>query len=1029
MKLIKTKLKVNNHQKTILTEAERHQLLVEWNDTTIEYPKDKCIHQLFEAQVEKTPDAIAVKFEGKKLTYQQLNQRSNKLAHYLKTLGVGVNVKVGICVERSLEMVIGLLGILKAGGAYVPIDASYPAERLNYMLGDTAVPILLTSESILEHLPEHSARMVFLDRDWRAITRLSDKNLNGGVKPENLGYVIYTSGSTGKPKGVAMSQRSLVNLITWQQQETIISKGTTLQFAPISFDVSFQEIFSTLCSGGILVLVSQEVRRDSFALMQFLIENRVDKLFLPFVALQQLAAVATKCQTLPELSEIVTAGEQLQITTEIIELMNRLPNCRLQNQYGPSETHVVSAYTFQGTATNWPTLPPIGRPIANNKVYILNHDLQPVPIGIAGELYIGGTGVAKGYLNRPELTAQKFISNPFIERGESLLYKTGDLARYLPDGNIEYLGRIDNQVKIRGFRIELGEIEAFLNTHSQIQQAVVIAREDIPGNKRLIAYFIPAQEQFSTHNLRRFLQDKLPDYAIPSNFVKLEFLPLTPNGKIDRKALPEPDKIRPELENNFVAPRNQTEELLANIWSELLEVEKVGIQDNFFELGGDSLLATKLIFQIRETFQIKIYVKTLFYSPTIVKLAPTIEEILQTGVYDKEKIDFNAEAILDLTIIPQTTVNQNIVEPQNILLTGVTGFVGAYLLDELLRKTSANIYCLIRANNTDLAKQKLKNKLEDYLLWDEKLSSRIIPVVGDLCSRFFGLPTEKFNFLAHEIDVIYHSGAWVNHIYPYTVLKSANVLGTQEILRLASETSVKPVHFISSLGVLPSSSNSESTTILESAPLTETPNLKSGYIQSKWVAEKLVMAASDRGIPTCIYRLPMITADTNTGVSNINDRICRQIKGCLQLGMVPILESKLVDNWVPVNDMSQAIVYLSRKENSLGKTFHLMNSTSTSLNHLFDWICSLDSSVKKVSSNDWVSELSNHPENVLYPYILKLEFQIEKSTEKQAEIPSQIIDTQNTNNGLKGSQIIQFTPIDEKYFETMLSYLTNSSKS
>ncbi|NEP04862.1 MAG: amino acid adenylation domain-containing protein [Okeania sp. SIO4D6] len=605
MKLIKTKLKVNNHQKTILTEAERHQLLVEWNDTTIEYPKDKCIHQLFEAQVEKTPDAIAVKFEGKKLTYQQLNQRSNKLAHYLKTLGVGVNVKVGICVERSLEMVIGLLGILKAGGAYVPIDASYPAERLNYMLGDTAVPILLTSESILEHLPEHSARMVFLDRDWRAITRLSDKNLNGGVKPENLGYVIYTSGSTGKPKGVAMSQRSLVNLITWQQQETIISKGTTLQFAPISFDVSFQEIFSTLCSGGILVLVSQEVRRDSFALMQFLIENRVDKLFLPFVALQQLAAVATKCQTLPELSEIVTAGEQLQITTEIIELMNRLPNCRLQNQYGPSETHVVSAYTFQGTATNWPTLPPIGRPIANNKVYILNHDLQPVPIGIAGELYIGGTGVAKGYLNRPELTAQKFISNPFIERGESLLYKTGDLARYLPDGNIEYLGRIDNQVKIRGFRIELGEIEAFLNTHSQIQQAVVIAREDIPGNKRLIAYFIPAQEQFSTHNLRRFLQDKLPDYAIPSNFVKLEFLPLTPNGKIDRKALPEPDKIRPELENNFVAPRNQTEELLANIWSELLEVEKVGIQDNFFELGGDSLLATKLIFQIRETFQIK----------------------------------------------------------------------------------------------------------------------------------------------------------------------------------------------------------------------------------------------------------------------------------------------------------------------------------------------------------------------------------------------------------------------------------------
>ena len=485
----------------LMSETEQQQLLVEWNNTKTDYPTDKCIHELFEAQVEKTPHAVAVVFEEQKLTYSELNSQANQLAHYLQKLGVEPEVLVGICLDRSVEMVVGLLAILKAGGAYVPLDPSYPKERLAYMLCDATVLVLLTQQSLVKLLPEHQAKVVCLEHDGSLRTELSTENLTSKVQPSNLGYVIYTSGSTGKPKGVAMSQRALVNLIIWQQHEAIVGQGaTTLQFAPISFDVSFQEIFSTWCSGGILVLVSQQVRRDPSALMQLLVDKQVDRLFLPFVALQQLAAVAPQCPTLPQLREIVTAGEQLRLTPDLVELMNRLPNCRVQNQYGPSESHVVSAYTLPGDTASCPTLPPIGRPIANTQLYILSGELQPVPIGVIGELYIGGVALANGYLNRPELTGEKFLPHPLSNQAEDRLYKTGDIARYLPDGNIEFLGRSDHQVKIRGFRIETGEIEAILNQNPTVKETVVVAREDKPTDKRLVAYIVAETETATSSN-------------------------------------------------------------------------------------------------------------------------------------------------------------------------------------------------------------------------------------------------------------------------------------------------------------------------------------------------------------------------------------------------------------------------------------------------------------------------------------------------------------------------------------------------
>ncbi|MBR8837983.1 MAG: amino acid adenylation domain-containing protein [Stigonema ocellatum SAG 48.90 = DSM 106950] len=622
----------------LLSEQECHKILVEWNDTQADYPQDNCIHQLFEAQVELTPDAVAVVFENQQLTYYELNCRANQLAHHLRSLGVSADVLVGLCVERSLLMVVGLLGILKAGGAYVPIDPEYPQERLTFMLEDAQVKVLLTQQQLVEKLPEHKANLVCLDTNWQLISQLSQDNLISGVVGKNLGYVIYTSGSTGQPKGVAMNQLALCNLLLWQLQNTTISSGAkTLQFAPVSFDVSFQEMFSTWCSGGTLLLIGEELRREPSCLLGLLKEQAVERLFVPFVALQQLAEVAGNSESVSNnLRQIITAGEQLQITPAISNWLSKLTDCTLHNHYGPSESHVVTTFTLTNSVNSWPQLPPIGRPIANTQIYILDKDLQPVPVGVPGELHIGGASLARGYFNRPELTLEKFISNPFnkskVKSQKSKLYKTGDLARYLPDGNIEYLGRIDNQVKVRGFRIELGEIETVLSQYPHVQASCVIVREDTPGDKRLVAYIVPQKEQTPTiSELRQFLKAKLPEYMVPNAIVILESLPLTPNGKVDRRALKAPD-AHSELKDKYVAPRTPVEEILSLIWANVLKVELVGIHDNFFTLGGHSLLATQLISRIRTSLVVELPLRSLFAAPTVAELGHCIGQLQQQNL-------------------------------------------------------------------------------------------------------------------------------------------------------------------------------------------------------------------------------------------------------------------------------------------------------------------------------------------------------------------------------------------------------------
>ncbi|CAD5971680.1 Linear gramicidin synthase subunit C [Planktothrix agardhii] len=631
-------------QLSLLTKFEKQQLLGDWNNIHENYLQDKCIHQLFEEQVERTPHNVAVVFENNSLTYQQLNTRANQLAHYLQELGVKPDTLVGICVERSLEMIVGILGILKAGGAYVPLDPEYPQERLNFMLEDSQVKVLVTQAKLVESIPQHQAQLICLDTDWEKIAQNITSNPESGVKPDNLTYIIYTSGSTGKPKGVLVNHANVVRLFaatdSWYHFNY---QDVWTLFHSYAFDFSVWEMWGALLYGGRLVIVPYLVTRSPESFYELLCQEKVTILNQTPTAFRQLiqAEESVKGDISPLLREVgkdsvtetdlslrlvIFGGESLEINSLqpwFDRHGDQLP--QLVNMYGITETTVHVTYRLLSMADINSTASVIGRPLPDLQVYLLDQYLQPVPVGVPGEMYVGGAGVAKGYLNRPELTTERFISSPFEHSNK--LYKTGDLARYWPNGELEYLGRIDNQVKIRGFRIELGEIEALLASHPQIWETVVLVWDDTAGDKRLVAYIVPQPEiTIIIDEIRQFLKAKLPDYMVPNAFVILEALPLTTNGKIDRRALPPPNL---DISDKYVAPSTPIEEILVNIWSEVLKVEKVGINDNFFELGGHSLLATQLVAQIRDRLKIELPLRQLFNTATLAELAQGIEQLKQ----------------------------------------------------------------------------------------------------------------------------------------------------------------------------------------------------------------------------------------------------------------------------------------------------------------------------------------------------------------------------------------------------------------
>jgi amino acid adenylation domain-containing protein len=618
----------------LLTQAERHRQLVEWNDTRRDYPKDKCLHELFEQQAERTPDAVAVVFEREQLTYRELNGRANRLARYLQGLGAGPETLIGLHVERSIEMVVGMLGILKAGSAYVPLDAGSPRERLAFMLRDARIGILLTRRRLLDVLRDGRVRTVCLDADWPSVARESDANPGPAAGPDNVAYVIYTSGSTGGPKGVLIEHRQILNYVQGIQERYRLTPAASFAMVqPLSVDSSQTVIFPALISGGCLHVVSEARAADAQSLAEYFHRHPIDLLK---IAPSHLAALLRSIR-----AELVLPRRWLVIGGEVsrwdwMRGVRTATACSMFNHYGPTEA-TVGALTFPVTIARASELHPsasvpIGRPLPNVRVYVLDRHLQPSPIGVPGELHIGGSCLARGYLNRPELTAEKFVPDPFSDEPGARLYKTGDLARLLPDGEVEFCGRADDQVKIRGFRVEPAEIEAALSGHAGIRDCVVVAREDDRQSTRLIAYVVAKPRASpAASDLRDFLASRLPSYMVPSIFVRLDALPRTPHGKLDRRALPEIDRAGLGGGAPRVEPRDAVEKTLAGIWAQLLRLERVGVHDNFFDFGGDSLLAMQFISRVSGAFPVEIPLHSLFAAPTIAAVAEVIRRAASGG--------------------------------------------------------------------------------------------------------------------------------------------------------------------------------------------------------------------------------------------------------------------------------------------------------------------------------------------------------------------------------------------------------------
>ncbi|WP_265264079.1 amino acid adenylation domain-containing protein [Spirulina subsalsa] len=1404
----------------------------EWNQTKTEYPQNYCIHHLIEQQVKKTPQKVAIVFKKQSLTYQELDQRANQLAHTLQHLGISTESRVGICIERSLEMFIGLLGILKAGAAYVPLDPSYPQEHLNFMVKDAQLSIIVTQQTLSTKFTHPTVHPLCLDQDWSQIATAPSEAPPSAVTPRNLAYIIYTSGSTGQPKGVQIEHRGVVNLLcAMQDKPGLTSDDVFLGLTTISFDMSVPELYLPLICGAQIALVGREVAIDPYSLQQVLRESGVTVMQATPSTWHMLLHSGWSGQ--PNLKML--CGGETMTRSLADQLLTKGQS--LWQMYGPTETTVWS--TTQQILPHHTSLP-IGYPLANTQLYIFSEPanrqsdpLQPVPIGTPGELYIGGDGVARGYLNRPELNAERFIPDPLNPHEK--LYKTGDLARFLPDGSLDFIGRIDHQVKIRGHRIELGSIESAISQHPAVENVAVVPKEDPSGAKRLIAYVVPhpptthpetqqiqqwenlwsntyntqtenplfdssgwndsythqpmpqaeveewvnytveqilafqpqqvleigcgkglllfriaphsqhytgldiseqaiehiqtqcqlnpeqwsgvevykkmahelddftpasfdtlilnsviqyfpnveyliqvikkaiplikpggrifigdvrhlalletfhtsvqlaqtpdtvtidiLQKRIQEHikqerellvhphffhalpehfseitrvnttlkrgrspnelihfrydvtlsiqtppsppvtqyeelvlqpdqvsisqvfqyitkqhppiikisqipnfrilsdlqalyllqnsepsltvgdlrnslasassaiaihpenwhsishllnykpyliwsdtklgyydvilcqepqqtlpvldvlfaplehytnqpiplditpealipQLRAFLQTKLPDYMIPSIFIFMEDLPLTPNGKIDRRSLPEPKNSRPDLGKPFILPQTTLQEELCKIWSELLMIDEIGVNDTFCELGGHSLLIIQLLNEVKNQFGLDICLASFLQDPTILGLEYLLiaqkssNSLISKNVLSKSPKTFE-DINLDPQIIPQgdlvPTAQQN-----NIFLTGATGFIGAFILAELLRQTQGNVYCLIRALDVTEGLYKLERNLKCYQLWQPELSHRIIPILGDLSQPYLGLNSEQFSFLANHIDTIYHCGAWVNLVYSYETLRETNVLGTQEILRLACQGKTTPVHFVSTLDVFQSPIYSAMEIIPENDPLLHSDGLQNGYAQTKWVAEKLVMEAQQRGLPASIYRLNMISGNSQTGVSNTDDLFCRLLKGMIEMESAP--DVQYLFNITPVDYVSQSIVTLAQKPSSLNQAFHLFNPNPILFVELVSVINEFGYSVTPISYKKWQDELLNISEkNALKPLVSLLN-QGQKDEAGYLDVAlfgNQNFATTNVISGLQDCPQVTCSSVNAELIKCYLTYLAS----
>jgi myxalamid-type nonribosomal peptide synthetase MxaA len=1010
----------------LLTADEENLVLRTWNETGEEFPADHTIHRLVETQAAATPNAIAVSCGGARASYLELNERANQLAHHLRERGVGIESRVSICLDRSVEMVIAMLAVLKAGGAYVPLDPEYPAERLQYLLADSDSQILITQREFVDGLPETGTQRLLIDEDWPEVAGSPRHNPEPIATADHLAYLIYTSGSTGRPKGVMLTHRGAVNNLTWRQRHwPLTPEDRVLQNHSFSFDPSLWATFWPLLAGARMVVTLPGQKYDSKALVRTLKEEGITV----YAAVPSLNAVLMEEPEIEECTDLryIQSGAELLTGGLQQAIFGRLRGAELINFYGPTETTVDStAWVCERTAH--PEAAPIGRPVANLTAYLLDDTARPVPIGVPGHICIGGLGLARGYHGRPGLTADRFIPNPFAAEPGERLYRTGDLGRYRPDGTLEFLGRADNQVKVRGYRIELGEVESALAKHAEVRDVVVVAREDTPGDKRLIAYVVRTEgSDLQSVALQVFLSEFLPAYMVPSAIVLLDDLPKTPNGKVDRKALPAPGDLLVD-QGDFVAPRTELETEVEALFAKALGVQRVGVTQDFFELGGSSLMLARLASQLVSHFQVTLPVHVLFKTPSVAGVAETIRghqrDGLKATLSDQHMTMLDNDAVLPDDITAAGLPHANYLEPKAVLLTGATGYLGAFILAELLTRTSADVYCLVRAKDDQQALDRLRDVMRGYLVWDESLASRIRPLAGDLGRPRLGLSEQVWDDLAGRLDGIYHSGATVNFVYPYSALRKPNVGGTVELLRLACTERLKAFHHVSTADVVLASHMPRP--LLEDETALETPSDDpGGYTSSKWVSEKIVNIARNCGIPVNIYRPGLILGHTTTGATQPNDYLIVCFRGFIRMGLVP--EYPRILDAVPVDYVAASIVHISLQRTAIGDIYHLFNSAPVSIRRFCDWIRSYGYEFGIVpfeEARQRALEVEpGHPLYSMVPLIRDAEYEPQDSLDpERIHLVQPELECKNTLRALEGSDIA-CPPASEQQAHLVLRFL------
>ncbi|NUK51224.1 amino acid adenylation domain-containing protein [Streptomyces lunaelactis] len=1001
-------------------------------------PAAPTVSELIRAHAARQPEAIAVISGAHKLTYGALDRRANQLAHQLLALGVRAETVVTVCMERSADMVVAMLAVLKTRGAFLPLDPAFPDRRLARLAEHAGSGVVLTTRKHAGAFEGGGSRVVLMEDFLADAASWSTEQPPRGPRSGDLAYMIYTSGSTGTPKGVMISHHSLSGVLPRVAAEYGLSPGDrVLQLAALGFDTSLEQVFATLLSGATLVLGGRRTWAPTELLHQ-LPEHGITVADLTPAYWHQLLKVAEEDSEALRCLRLMIVGGDTVLPGDCRTSFRKMPGVRLINAYGLTETTITSTLciltedVLPGHAARGPT--PVGRPLEETRIHVLDQDLRPVPPGRRGEIYIGGCGVARGYWRQPLLTAEHFLPDAYGPVPGERMYRTGDLGRWRLDGNLEVLGRADHQTKVRGFRVDLAEVESAVAAHPAVGQAAVVLRDRGDGDRALAAYYTPALPPSGevTAQIRSFVSEIVPDYMVPATLTAVDELPVTHRGKIDRQALSRRERT-PVGEGDAGNPSVQTG--MAQLWAQILNVERVRPADDFFELGGNSLLAMEMLARARIMFgigvtEIRNLTRSLLHNSTLsafTEVARSARAGAANGV-SVPHVDFGAEAELRVPVRLSASRVPRTERPAEILLTGATGFCGTHLLSTLLASTRARIHCLVRAPDADHALERIRSAHQRYLLRDLS-PGRVVPIVGDLTKPFLGMPQDRFEHLAATVDLVYHCGGEVNFIYPYHELRDANVSGTREVIRLAGAHRGIPVHYISSMAVLAGLGAAGVRHATEETPLSHAEYLGVGYVETKWVAEKLLHQAAAQGLPVAIYRPNDVTGDQTTGVMNPDTEICALIRFIADSSFFPDVDLPL--DFIPADCFARTVTHVSTKMPATGDVYHLTNPGLAMIGDLADRLDARGYPVRKLPYDEWVRNLvgyaAGHPTHPVTPFVPLFVDRASHADVSVAEMYFQknfpSFTRRNTERALRDTDI-EIPPVDDRlldrYIDSML---------